>query len=349
MTTKIQTFGGNIGIGTTDPGVFKLNVNGSLKTSSLVVNGVTDAQVPIGLLGMWSGSLSSIPSGWKLCNGQTYARTDGGGNIVTPNLVNRFIRGANGNAAPSSVFVGSTGGNNNVTLSAANLAPHSHTVTVNSGNANHGHGPTPATPSTSTNDMGHTHPVGTTQTPHDHGETSTTNTPHNHGTSGDGSQNHGHSLIQGNMPHSHDTETDTGPHRHYLPFLNSISGRPGNQLGTLRTNTTFLTSTYNNDPAPAGHTHVGAQATPQHAHGVPTAEIPHSHNTGGDNWSHGHDITDKHAPHTHQTGPGNAPHTHSTNTNTALHGHTASSGNAGQGTAFSVLNDYYALFYIMKI
>jgi hypothetical protein len=50
MTTKIKTFGGNIGIGTTDPGDFKLNVYGSLKTSSLMVNGITNAQVPIGFM-----------------------------------------------------------------------------------------------------------------------------------------------------------------------------------------------------------------------------------------------------------------------------------------------------------
>ena len=39
MTTRIQTFDGNIGIGTNDPGSFRLNVVGGVKAQSLVVNG----------------------------------------------------------------------------------------------------------------------------------------------------------------------------------------------------------------------------------------------------------------------------------------------------------------------
>ena len=33
MTTLIRTFGGNIGIGTTDPGSYKLRVEGGVKAS----------------------------------------------------------------------------------------------------------------------------------------------------------------------------------------------------------------------------------------------------------------------------------------------------------------------------
>ena len=346
-TTKIQTFGGNIGIGMTDPGDFKLNVNGSLKTASLVVNGVQNAQVPIGLLGMWSGSLSSIPSGWALCDGNTYARTDGGGNIVTPDLRTKFIRGANGNAAPSSVAVGRTGGNNTVTLSEANLALHSHTVSVAQNNTPHGHGPTPA-PITSPSSMQHGHPVGTTQTEHNHGETSYTNTPHNHGTSGGKTPSpHTHSTLAANMPHSHDSETLDSPHAHYVPKIDQRSAAAGAQVTATRVQLAATETFGANAGGP--HSHNGFQTTPQHAHGCPITNAPHSHNTGSDNWGHSHSLNTVNAPHGHQTGDGQAPHSHTVSAVDAPHGHTGSSNNTGQGTAFSVLNVYYALFYIMKI
>src|SRR6056300_61180 len=183
MTTKIQTFGGNIGIGTNDPGNFKLNVNGSLKTSSLVVNGVQNAQVPIGLIQLWYGSSGSIPSGWALCNGGTYTRTDGGGNITTPDLRTKFIRGADGDA-PSPVATGTSGGQNNVTLAVANLASHSHGVSVSTSNAPHGHGVT-----------------GTTNAAHNHGMPDN-ETPHSHNTT-ESNGNHNHALSEQNAPHSH--------------------------------------------------------------------------------------------------------------------------------------------------
>ena len=39
--------------------------------------------IPTGLISMWSGSASAIPSGWNLCDG----------NNGTPNLVGKFIKG----------------------------------------------------------------------------------------------------------------------------------------------------------------------------------------------------------------------------------------------------------------
>ena len=63
MTTRIKTFGGNIGIGTDDPGSFRLNVNGDIKADSLIINDVTNSQVPIGLIAPWYGTVESIPTG----------------------------------------------------------------------------------------------------------------------------------------------------------------------------------------------------------------------------------------------------------------------------------------------
>lgn len=63
-----------------------------------------------GIIVMWSGSIGSIPSGWRLCDGT-------GG---TPDLRDRFIVGAG-----STYAVNATGGSANATL-----VSHSHTASV---------------------------------------------------------------------------------------------------------------------------------------------------------------------------------------------------------------------------
>ena len=68
--------------------------------------------IPVGGIIMWSGSYSSIPKGWALCDGHN----------GTPNLTGKFIKAA------GSGNIGSTGGNsdNKVTLSESNIPPHTH-------------------------------------------------------------------------------------------------------------------------------------------------------------------------------------------------------------------------------
>lgn len=44
------------------------------------------SSIPFGMIAMWSGAASAIPSGWVLCNGQNN----------TPDLRSRFIVGAGG-------------------------------------------------------------------------------------------------------------------------------------------------------------------------------------------------------------------------------------------------------------
>jgi len=79
--------------------------NARLTNSSLFVTG---------MIMMWYGSVASIPSGWKLCDG----------NHGTPDLRNRFVVGAGtgGNYSP-----GDTGGANSVTLTVAQIPAHTHT------------------------------------------------------------------------------------------------------------------------------------------------------------------------------------------------------------------------------
>jgi hypothetical protein len=138
MTTNIQTFAGNIGIGTNDPGSYKLNVNGSVQANSLVVGGVTNSEVPVGMIALWYGTVANIPDGWTFCNGTAVSKSDGSGNITPPNLRDKFILGATADS-PTAPYPGQTGGNHSTTLSTDNLASHAHSVTVND-SPNHQHG-----------------------------------------------------------------------------------------------------------------------------------------------------------------------------------------------------------------
>lgn len=52
------------------------------------------ANLPAGIIVMWSGAIDNIPAGWALCDGKSYSRADGNGNISTPDLRERFVLGA---------------------------------------------------------------------------------------------------------------------------------------------------------------------------------------------------------------------------------------------------------------
>lgn len=95
--------------------------------------------IPVGGIIMWSGVVSTIPSGWALCNGSN----------GTPDLRNKFIIGAGDTYAPAA-----TGGASTVTLVEANLPAHTHTWTgtaATGGSHNH-----------NVSDPEHTHTVGNT-------------------------------------------------------------------------------------------------------------------------------------------------------------------------------------------
>ncbi|HET6402712.1 MAG TPA: hypothetical protein VFH95_15110 [Candidatus Kapabacteria bacterium] len=66
--------------------------------------------IPIGGIIMWSGTVSNIPAGWALCDGNTY------NGHATPNLKDRFIVGAGGTYA-----VGSTGGSTQAPYTASGI------------------------------------------------------------------------------------------------------------------------------------------------------------------------------------------------------------------------------------
>lgn len=77
---------GNVGIGTTEPGTRKLQVNGDVQATTYHGDGsnlIGIERIPSGIIVMWSGTRATIPPGWVLCDG-----TNG-----TPDLQERFIYG----------------------------------------------------------------------------------------------------------------------------------------------------------------------------------------------------------------------------------------------------------------
>lgn len=124
---------GDLGLGVNDPDE-RLDVDGNAKVRGILfaqtiqmtqTNGA--GAVPQGAIIMWSGSPTNIPHGYALCNG----------NNGTPDLRDRFVVGAGGGYA-----AGSTGGQNEVTLSEAQtpLRTHNHSVNITtSTGGNHDH------------------------------------------------------------------------------------------------------------------------------------------------------------------------------------------------------------------
>jgi hypothetical protein len=67
-------------------------------TQDAANKGYVDTSIPIGGIIMWSGTISSIPSSWRLCDGSN----------GTPDLRNRFIIGATTDAI--TLYTGGSGG-----------------------------------------------------------------------------------------------------------------------------------------------------------------------------------------------------------------------------------------------
>jgi hypothetical protein len=129
MTTKVGVFGGNIGVGTNNPGDYDLDVVGSLRANTVDFGDAANAHIPSGFIMIWKGLQSNIPTGWVICDG----------NNDTPDLTDKFIRCASGDAAPATTVVNTEGGSNTTTLTEPMLASHSHTITVDTGSASHSH------------------------------------------------------------------------------------------------------------------------------------------------------------------------------------------------------------------
>lgn len=67
--------------------------------------------IPSGMIMIWNGSVSEIPYGWTLCNGEN----------GTPDLTDKFVLGAGNN-----YFVGLTGGETETILTVDQIPSHTH-------------------------------------------------------------------------------------------------------------------------------------------------------------------------------------------------------------------------------
>lgn len=94
----------------------QVNVDRNLNTAGkLMENG--SALLPSGMIMMWYGPVASIPTGWRLCNGQN----------GTPDLQGRFVMGAGGGTG-----VGARGGSAtiNATGTTSSAGAHDHPVVI---------------------------------------------------------------------------------------------------------------------------------------------------------------------------------------------------------------------------
>ena len=184
--------------GTVAPDLSTLTINGTDVTATAAeLNTASTHYVPTGGIIMWSGSTSSIPSGWALCNGSN----------STPDLRDRFVVGAG-----STYDVDDTGGGT-ATLTEANMPAHTHSSGTLGG---------------STNSAGsHTH-TGTTNTTGAHTHTQNmgnSNVPtggatawsafnvgvENNGYQTDSAGNHSHTLnVNSGGAHTHTVDVNSG-------------------------------------------------------------------------------------------------------------------------------------------
>lgn len=97
-------------------------------------NRINNGCVPQGLVAIWSGSIASIPTGWALCDGGTYAKEDGSGNFVAPDLRDKFVLGA-GTTAVDATGGAWAGGN----IATSSAGAHTHGALTGAG-GDHNHG-----------------------------------------------------------------------------------------------------------------------------------------------------------------------------------------------------------------
>ena len=126
-TLKLQEGGGTVQVG--DPAI--LPYTASTNRSTLNVTGEIQQHgfplVPVGGIIMWTGS--TIPLGWGLCDGGTYPKIDGSGNILAPDLQGRFIVGVDPmDTDYAAIGINGDLGTKTTTLTEAQIPSHNHTT-----------------------------------------------------------------------------------------------------------------------------------------------------------------------------------------------------------------------------
>lgn len=137
---KINEDGGDVTFGDS-PSPVDVAVSGKIQELHQPSATYSDL-VPRGTIVMWFGSSANVPTGWAICDGGSYGRSDNNGTVTTPDLSGKFVVGAGSNGN-STYAAHATGGQDSVALSVAELASHNHFVslsTSNSGSHRHGMG-----------------------------------------------------------------------------------------------------------------------------------------------------------------------------------------------------------------
>lgn len=335
VQTKIRTFAGNVGIGTNDPGSFRLKVTSgttriaSLSVTSLKIGNDTRAFVPSGVIAMWSGA--SVPTGWKLCDGS----------LQTPDLRDRFIVGAG-----STYLLGATGGANSVSLTDVNLPVHSHSGTTSS-NGSHAH-----TVNATTASGAHGHTKAATSSGGSHAHTINTSAAgaHSHSspqtTGADGHHNHNMNNMNNGGDHTHTNN---------MLFSNNEAG--AYHYGT---NVAFNGATNNavlgtRDAARSMARARERQPNSQHTHNLGTSNLAHGHGGGSTaSGNHTHTSnTNSGGSHQHNVGglstTGNHQHTANNTSTRTNHSHQFDTNSSGSGSALDIRPKYYIVAFIMKI
>ena len=228
---------------------------------------------PAGTVSMWSGTASSVPTGYLLCDGSAVSRVtytdlflaigtahgagDGSTTFNLPNLRNRFVVGEG-----TSYALAATGGSADATL-----VSHSHNVNANTNN---------------TGD--HSHSGGTNNTgDHSHSGNTSNTGGHSHNTNTAGG--HSHSYVRPDQDNSYDSGNPIGSGGDIDDdFINANTSNAGAHSHNT-----------NND---GSHSHnVNINNAGSHSHNVNINNAgSHSHNVNGNTDSQGSSATGANRP-----------------------------------------------------
>lgn len=186
------------------------NLTGPMTLTQSTLNAIASQFVPAGTICLFAGT--TAPSGWGICNGSTYQRASGTGEIVSPDLRGRVPVGASPDRALLSTWGQSTrtvttevGGAHSHTASTGSAGSHTHAVTASAASSPSGASVSTTTRSVdaggsasgivtgvSLSDPGHTHAItGSTEA----------SGAHTHPVTVDGAAGHTHTAtVDVNQP-----------------------------------------------------------------------------------------------------------------------------------------------------
>lgn len=132
---QINEDGGDVTFGS-PTSIVNVKATNKLQEYDQTTNSFYDL-MPTGMVNMWYGTSVDIPTGWALCDGSTYNKTDGSGTVQAPDLSGKFIV-ATGNNGTSNYIAHNIGGQDSVAITIAEMPSHNHGGTTSTGGA-HSH------------------------------------------------------------------------------------------------------------------------------------------------------------------------------------------------------------------